>query len=96
MINNTEIEMKTEAHQTKIGTDTILELIIKEGMLTTVSPSVTHKNRACGFQHMSHSMPEYNMPGNSHLTNHKFQGTHKRRHKHNTTPFRSSHTDYDQ
>ena len=45
----------------------------------------------------SQSMPKTNMyGGNSHLTNHMFQGTQNRRHTYHTAPFRSSHSDHDQ
>ena len=57
--------------------------------VTALSPLVTHTNRACGFQHMLHSMPENNIySGNSLLTNHTYQEFHKRRHNYHMPPFR--------
>ena len=67
-------------------------------MLTTLSPSATHPNRAHRFQQMLHSIPDTTNTygGNSHLTNHPYQGTQNRRHSYCTVPFGSSHTYYNQ
>ena len=65
-------------------------------MLTALSPSVAHTSRACGYQYISHSMPENNTYGrNGHLTNHTNQGFQNRKHYYHTAPFRSSHIDHD-
>ena len=57
--------------------------------LTALSPLATHTNRAHGFQHMLHSMPENNTyGGNGYLTNHRYQETQNGRHNFYTAPFR--------
>ena len=66
-------------------------------MLTALNPLVTHTNRTQRVLKTLHSTPENNMYcGNSHCTNHTYQGTYNRRHNYHTALVRLSHTDHEQ